>query len=336
MSDRCPNPPGSLRPAAPAGLWTSSYCAPCPARPLCHAADTDAACGSPAEYPRTSANPENLARTAIVDDFEFPSFQSTDRTGVVPRLPLLVISDGTLTPNVKLRHLLPPIRGTSTKDHRGNVAVLHGRDKHLHALLRHRGRLGERLASAGFASVVAPGFSTWDDHSPFEAMLAQALTARVATELDGVLPTVPTVVWRSHEELSRWAHWVIENGRRSIALHPGPLRTEPEWAWWTDGLGVLRKSLIGYEIHAYVNGPCTRGRLADVIRIWGREVTFLTQQPWATAIKGRIIDQDDFSTAVPDPDDRSAADRLRLNATVVHRCIDELKASIAVAERRTS
>lgn len=336
MSDRCSNPSGSLGPDTRAGLWTASYCASCPAHPVCAAVNTDSACGSPAEYPQTSAHPEYLAHTARREDFAFPPFQSGDRTGTIPRGPLLTVSDGTLTPNVKLHDLLAAVRRTSRNDHTGNLAVLHGPDKYLHALLRYRGSLGQRLAEAGFTAAIAPGYSTWDQHTPFEALLAQALTARIATELDANLPTVPTVIWRTHGELTRWTTWVIENNRQAIALHPGPLRTASEWAWWTDGLVVLRELLHRRPMHAFVNGPCTHARFADVIRIWGTDVSFMTQQPWATAIKGKLINPDDFSDDALDPEDRTAAERLSVNITIVRSCIDRLTASTAPLHRMTS
>ena len=324
MSDRFPSSSGSLSPADPAGLWTASYCAPCPARSLCAAVDTDSACGSPAEYPQASAHPEHLAATADGSDFELPAFQSVDSTSTLTRTPLLIVSDGNLTPNVKLQHLLAAVRGTTGRSHTGKLAVLHGSDRHLYGLLRRRGRLGERLTSAGFVGAIAPGFSTWESHPPFEALLAQGLSARVATELDRVIPTVPTVVWRTHEELQRWSSWIHQNDRASIALHPGPLRTGSEWEWWTRGLGILRELAASRDLHIFVNGPCTRDRMGDVVRIWGPEVTFMTQHPWAAAMKGKVIDPEDFSKTLPDPDERTAADRLRDNESAIRSYVDEL------------
>lgn len=317
MSARCPNPQGSLRPAAPAGLWSGSYCAGCPAQSLCVDFNTDRACGHPSEYPEGSAHPESRAATSGYDDFCFPSFKLRDRA--VAHVPphLLVISDGTLTPNVKLKHLLAAVRRTSSKDRTGCLAVLHGSDEYLYRLRGLRGSLGRRLKDAGFVGAIGPGFSTWEQHPPFSSLLAQALSAHIATEVDALLPTIPTIVWRTHDELGRWADWLLENGRQTIALHPGPLRTVAEWEWWTAGLSQLRDLLKGQSVHAYVNGPCTHARLADVVNVWGPTVTFMTQHPWATAVKGKLLSGDDFSASFEDSEERSDAERLALNESLI-------------------
>ncbi len=62
----------------------------------------------------------------------------------------------------------------------------------------------------------------------------------------------------------------------------------------------------------------------------------MTQQPWATAIKGKLINPDDFSDDALDPEDRTAAERLSVNITIVRSCIDRLTASTAPLHRMTS
>lgn len=319
MSQRCPNPRGSLRPTAPATLWAGRHCVGCPASQVCVAARTDDACGHPSQYPSSVLHPASLRSQAKPSDFHLRPFASPDTTFLLPRPHLLTISDGSLTGTVRLKEVLAAVRRTSTgADHLGRLAVLHGRDRDLIRLIRERGRLGRRLFDIGFIGAISPSYSTWADHPPWESLMSEALTAAIATEIDQHLPTIPSIVWRAHEELDRWASWIIDSNRRAIALHSGPLRQDSEWAWWLLGIERLRSHFSDTAMpHLYVNGPSTKPRLADVIDIWGTQVTFLTQHPFIAAVRHNVLDEAFIRT--PDLDDRPPKQLLAANHERVAR-----------------
>jgi hypothetical protein len=120
------------------------------------------------------------------------------------------------------------------------------------------------------------------------------MSISVAADLSRHLPTMPTLVWRDHEELGRLALWVRENAVRHIALHPGALRGAEEWSWWLGGLTRLRDLLAAATPMPLlaVTGPCAADRVVHVLNAWPVDVTFVTQHPWELAIHGKALRPD--------------------------------------------
>jgi len=303
---------------AGATLWTGSSCAGCPAAPVCPSIETSDACTDPALYDPSAAHPTKLAFPASRMDFEYPNFRSG---GVVvevvprPRARVLTLSDGVHTGTIRLKGVLARLR-TGKGAGSDAMAVLHGHDPRLFGLLELRAQLGPLLIEAGFTSVISPCFSTWESYPPWESLLNQALTARLATELAEHLPTIPSVGWRRHEELPRWVEWLLRNQRRSFALHPATMRTQREWDWWIEGLRTMRALLASDGAsppHLFVNGPSTAQRVSEVVRVWHGDVTFLTQQPWQLALHGKVLSED--LNEVPEDRDGTVLERLRVSAT---------------------
>lgn len=181
----------------------------------------------------------------------------------------------------------------NTADHGGRIAVLQGRDSYLIRLWRRRGRLGPALVHAGFIAAIGPGYSTWADHTPWESLVAMAMSTNVAVDLANYLPTVPTIVWRNHEDLSRWAAWIRRNNLRCIALHSGSMRTRVEWAWWCAGVRELSALLLSesaaFVPRLLVNGPTAPQRISDVRDAWPGALTYVSQHPWELAIHGKAL-----------------------------------------------
>jgi hypothetical protein len=125
------------------------------------------------------------------------------------------------------------------------------------------------------------------------------MSISVAADLSRHLPSVPTLVWRNHEDLGRLAAWVGENGLGQVALHPGALRAPDEWAWWVSGVAQLHDALSPAIPRLLVTGPCTTERIGAVLDTWPGEITFVTQHPWELAIHGKAL--------LPDLDDERAA-----------------------------
>lgn len=328
MSSRHRRDPPQSQPT----LWSGTYCTACPASTVCPSFDTDDACSSTALYHPSAAHPAKLITHADQKDFQYPdfplgvtAFDGSQRA----RTRVLVLSDGVHTDTVRLRGAVARLRGAE-RPAGGATAVLHGHDEVLFGLLEKRAQLGQLLLDAGFDTVISPCFSTWEPYPPWESLLNQSLTARLATELASQLRTIPSLAWRRHSELARWADWLVRNEQVSFALHPATMRTRNEWEWWTSGLQSLRDLLTQSgtksPLHLYVNGPCTAQRVTDVVRIWRGDVTFLTQQPWQLAIHGKVLSAD--LDEVPADSESTVSELLRVSETNFDRFVRFLEAGV--------
>lgn len=327
--------PSSL-PTGRAGpsLWTGSWCTACPGRPVCTSADSADACGDPAEYAPKSLHPADLhAGESSRHHLDLTRLaKSFDRGAAVLHGSVLFVADGsTRTPGeaVRLRNALRSLSAGSHESQLGRVAVLQGGDRLLYRLWRRRGRAGAALVDAGYRAAIGPGFSTWADHTPWQSLVATAMSVSVAADLSRHLPTVPTLVWRNHEDLDRWAAWVGEHDLGQIALHPGALRGLEEWTWWMDGLARLRSCLSDPSPRLAVTGPCVPERIRAVLDIWGTGVTYVTQHPWELAIHGKAL-QSDLSYE-PAASDEPASQLFEANCATFSDFVDAEMRSMHVA-----
>lgn len=263
---------------------------------MCTSVDTHDACGDPAEYPSVSLHPQALESPASPAQLELLDFQVPQGSDPIGRVSTLIVTDGSLrAPGdaVRLANVLPVLARRNTADHSSRIALLQGRDRYLIRLWKGRGQLGSALSRAGFSAAIGPGYSTWADHTPWESLVAMAMSASVAVDLVKYLPTVPTVVWRTHEDLGRWAPWIRRNAPSCIAMHSGAMRTEDEWAWWCAGVTELSALLLADSDlplpRLLVNGPTAPQRLRDVRDAWPGRTTYVTQHPWELAIHGKVL-----------------------------------------------
>lgn len=293
---------------------------------MCTSANTDDACGHPSEYPRVSLHPQALTSPASPLQVELRDFDALQGSDPVRPGSTLIVADGSRrTPGdaVRLANVLPVLAMESTADHRGRIALLQGRDRYLIRLWKQRGQLGSALIRAGFVAAIGPGYSTWADHTPWESMVAMAMSASVAADLAKYLPIVPTVVWRNHEDLPRWAAWIRRNGLVCIALHSGSLRTPAEWAWWCAGVNELSALLVDDSVRSLprllVNGPSAPRRINDVRNAWPGRITYVTQHPWELAIHGKVLRVDlteEVAARNEDPTDLLAENRRMFEAFI--------------------
>jgi len=279
-------------------FWTGDWCATCPAAPtVCGSVGTRDACGSPAEYPATSLHPVNLSGPAPSALLELASLDGEmPPPAVRASSNVLVVTGGDSHRRgdaIRLKTVLA--LGTNTRRYESRVAVLHGGDAQLIRLWNMRGRVGRLLVERGFSAVVGPAFSTWTDHSPWESVVAVAMSASMAAELSRHLPTVPSLIWRTHRDIDRQAQWLVANSVSAVALHAGSMRRVSDWRWWLDGVRHLAKQfskLNALVPHVLVNGPSTPERIAAVVAAWPGQTTFVTQQPWSCARHGRVLTTD--------------------------------------------
>lgn len=295
--------------------------------------DTAEACGDPAECPPKSLHPRHL-RGDSGRHLALRTVAASDGAAVVRGAALFIADGSERTPGeaVRLRNALTSLSASRPAAHVGRVAVLQGGDRLLHRLWRRRGQLGSALVAAGYRAAVGPGFSTWADHTPWESLVASAMSISVAADLSRHLPTIPTLVWRNHEDLTRLAAWVAENGLRQVALHPGALRGPQEWSWWVEGLARLLAALPDEVPRMVVTGPCAPERLRAVLDVWPAPVTFATQHPWELAIHGKVLLPD--LTDEPAARDESTAQLFEANCATFSTFVNA--AASQVIDRRPS
>jgi hypothetical protein len=275
-------------------LWSGDWCEPCPAAAVCTSVGTADACGEPSEYPRRSLHPAGLSPTTSAMQLDFAAPPGHRRDDSFPTSPTMVVGDGkdTIATGVRLQNCLSTRSRPPPPAEQHLIAVLHGSDQQLNRLTRRRGLLRTLLPKAGFTGVIAPGYSTWAPHSPFESVVSMALSAATASDLATSLPTVPTIVWRNHQDLERWALWIADGRWPAIAMHPGSLRSPSEWSWWLECVDTLARALRphGPTPRLLVNGPSVPGRIVDVVDAWSGELTFVSRHPWDLARNGKALD----------------------------------------------
>lgn len=201
---------------------------------------------------------------------------------------------GELAGGVRLKDALRIARRCSSPSEPiESIAVLLGEDRLLEHVWAKRGRLGQQLELAGFSSVVTPGFSTYWNDTPFASVVSIARSAQVAVALARHLPTIPTIVWRYHEDLDRWAAWIAAGEVETICLDLGPLAPASWFSWGLDAARYLSEAcrqIGGTTPRLLAHGPFTLERFAAVHDAWRGPVTFASQQPWSRAIHGRELD----------------------------------------------
>jgi hypothetical protein len=304
MSDLGPSPRGSTTPRSGPTFLSGCFCATCPFRFVCAAADTVEACGDPSEY-TARVHP----RTTPLDATEptaLPRFTSRAAMPVFDEV--LLVADRTRGGAVRGVRLLNTLASLNRKpgsspSHPGAIAVLLGVDQRLDRVWRRRRLLGAALVADDFAAAISPGFSTWRSDSPFASRIAMLQSALMAVELGRHLPTVPTIVWRYWNDLDQWAAWIANNRIRTIAVENGSVRNDDEWLAAIDGVRYLGEALVRrpYPLpRLLMSGPSTRQRITLAAAAWEGPLTIVSQTPWQLA--GRRI------ALGPDLDTEPAAD----------------------------
>ena len=203
------------------------------------------------------------------------------------------------------------------------VASLLGRDESLRRLAKVEGFVGSGLVRAGFTLAISPGFSTWWRRSPFESAVAAAHTASVAASLARQIPTIPTVVWRSHADLEPWADWISSTGSTHISMDLGWARSDADWRWCIEGVRTLAEHFCRSAPHLVANGPSTAARLSDLRSAWPGDLTFASQSPWSVGQHGRLL-LDDLTDVA---DGRRFDQLIETNAATFHRVADAIARS---------
>jgi hypothetical protein len=171
------------------------------------------------------------------------------------------------------------------------IAFLVGKDPVLEQLWARSGGLGIELRDAGFRMTIGPGFSTYWDESPFASIRSIARSVHAASSLAKQLPTVPSVVWRCHADLDRWAAWIGDVGVDAICIDFGSFTKRDELPWVLDGLDHLHRSVqqVAKVPRLIASGPFTPTRIAAVASRWTAAVTIASKRPWLLARQGQLL-----------------------------------------------
>lgn len=117
-------------------------------------------------------------------------------------------------------------------------------------------------------------------------------SAWMAADLARHLATIPTIVWRYQSELRQWSEWIAANHIGAIAIDCGMLRHDKHWQWALDGVRYLGTQLGGSPSmvpHLVASGPSTPERISELGETWPGPLTFASQHPWISAIRGLAL-----------------------------------------------
>lgn len=213
------------------------------------------------------------------------------------------------------------------------IAFLPGRDDLLEKLWRQRGSLGGRLRDLGYASVVAPSFSTYWDRTPFDGLFEISRTMEVAAELSGHLPVTPCIAWRNWKDLERWVEWLEESKISAVAMHLSDLRSGAEWDWAKRGIREFR-ALLGNPItRLLAYGPSTPKRILDVANAWGTDVMIASQTPMKLAVAHRSLTE---NLEKEEPCDLLPEELARVNVAHFEHAVSSILERESVARLRAS
>jgi hypothetical protein len=117
-----------------------------------------------------------------------------------------------------------------------------------------------------------------------------ARTAEVATRLSRILPTIPTITWRTHGDIARWARWLVPSSPPAIAVDLSTLKRTREWTWGLDGIQALSRALTDIDPipRLVAIGPSAPARVTEVVAAWRGHVTIASRHLWQLSGAGTI------------------------------------------------
>jgi len=148
------------------------------------------------------------------------------------------------------------------------ILALYGDDDELERLWLNRSRVIDELAVAGYAAVLGPSYSIYENRPPSEWLLhakrSYWMTARLAQV---EVPAIPRGGWVQRWQMRREA--VVYSQRpdlRTLSLDLGTLTGAVSWQ---DHLQLLAEfdRLTGHRVTYIINGPSSLERILDLYRV---------------------------------------------------------------------
>lgn len=276
------------RGAVELSLHQQYNCDNCIVHDLCDEQYSPSACNYRAHYPDGVLHP--AAPHVAAEELRLPE---QGRQWVLP------VSPGHSMVVCPERGATPPVYGTSLRValERGAptasspIAVLIGKDIYLSRVWQRRGNFGRELLDKGYVGVVAPAFSNWDSWTPFHNLDAIARSAALADLLARTLPTVPTLLWRTHHDLTRQVEWLCRGDVATVAIDFQSGNDRRHVA----GVAHLRRQLADrlQNLPALLAlGLFSPQRVRSLATAWPGPLVVGSQRPWHVAKAGfQLTDQ---------------------------------------------
>ena len=303
-------------------FYEAARCDSCLALDVCGAAHTSDACDEPSLYGGgiTLRDVGEFTQKDFVLDMDV-GLRSIPTVGNS-----LVIGDRFREGGcdaVRLKSLLDRVFGDRRGQLAGAVGVMHGADDQLVRLGDVEGQIGAGLLTAGLRFAIGPAYSTWTFWSPLDTLVGMRYSTHFVRVLSRHLPTVPSVIWKTHRDLQRWADWIEATGAQAVAVDLGTFRRPWEWSFASDGVSELDEELARRSsvVRLFINGPSSIERLVELRSAWRGPMTFMSQHPWLVAQHGRILnDRLEEDQAVDAPFE----ELLRFNRQSFDRAVDSV------------
>ena len=176
---------------------------------------------------------------------------------------------------------------------RAIILVGYGTDPLVEAFWTRRKELYPLLAEKKFDLVLSPNYSMYGNHPRTEHLLNFRRNLLIASEmLDEGIPAVPNIYWFRKEDLDRYILWMEDVEPEAIAINLQTFRTDEDWEVMAlPGLTYLAISMP-QNIRVIINGTSRKERLAQLVELFGEQLTLVSQSPVQEARHGKVMKRD--------------------------------------------
>lgn len=284
--------PGSPDPSGQLSLF-SNRCSTCPLPSVCGEYLSSTACRDPAEYRPGAAHPDTV-RLVTGQLLAYTNPPKPARWHGALKLPAVVAvaAEGKLPiPSYCAINARRALNARAPAP--SPIACLITSDALLSRIWRKRSTLGKTLRQSGYKLAIAPGFSTWWTDPPFEGLHEIARTMETATRLARHIDTIPTIVWRNHADVDRWATWLLDPTPAAVAIDLGTARSKETWRWALDGVAFLSEIVTQRQVQPRLitMGPSTLSRIQQLREVWPHPLTIFSKSAWQWAAAGLVIEE---------------------------------------------
>ena len=269
-------------------LYAAHYCPGCGVAEVCGEHNRETSCGDPSEYDPEDFHPATTSKQSLAQELRIlpPPLSKWSQ----PHLPpgLTIATDPRPVGPERFAVGASAVLRLNGSEGAGRIGVLVGSDIQIHKFWLQQGKLGKKLHHIGYDAVIAPAYSTWWRGTPLEGLVSLSRSMTMVRMLSRHVPVIPTIGWRTGRDIERWCEWVNVGQTPSVAVHLGS-RTKKAWGWNLVGVGILRQ-LLPESTQLVVIGPSTKERISTLSRIWGSDISILSQRPWQLAQQGYRLD----------------------------------------------
>lgn len=263
---------------------------------MCGEFGSDSACTEPALHLPYSFHPMRLTRQTVRDSVRFPPAPAA--WGELPDISTIAVADSleaagqVLKPNA-LRHRASLAIANRGEAAASAIAFLPGEDGALTSFWLQRGDHARRLANT-FGLLIAPALSNWWSGTPLDGLIMLSATLGYAAYLARLAPTIPTLLWRTGQDIHRMVAWLAPTRPSAICLHLGTVSHGRAWRWCSVGLRILKGAFLQCNLNPrlLVYGISNINGMRSIMEIWRGDVTFASSRPFRLADGGNRLAED--------------------------------------------